>query len=111
MRTNPKSRLPLAIRRDLVRLGENLRLARLKRRMSIADVAAAASISADTLRRLESGDPGVSLATFSMVLLALGERSRLSNFLDMATDDTGLIVDAARLPKRGRRRKGEGEGL
>ena len=111
MKTDPNSRYPLAVRRDLVGVGENLKTARRKRRMAIADVTAAAGISADTLRRLEKGDPGVSLGAFSMVLLALGERHRLKGFLDIATDDTGLLIDASKLPKRVRRRKGEIEGL
>jgi transcriptional regulator with XRE-family HTH domain len=99
------------MRRSLARLGENIQVARKKRRMSIADVTAAASISADTLRRLEAGDPGVSLAAFGMVLLALGEHRRIEKFLDMATDDTGLVIDVSKLPKRIRRSKGEPQGL
>lgn len=111
MKTNPKDRIPLAMRRSLVRLGENLQIARKKRRMSIAHVTAAAGISADTLRRLEAGDPGVSLAAFGMVLLALGEHRRIESFLDMATDDTGLVIDVSKLPKRIRRSKKGLEGL
>jgi transcriptional regulator with XRE-family HTH domain len=111
MRSNPKARLPLAMRRNFIRLGESLKIARKRRRMAMADVTEAAGISEDTLRRLEAGDPGVSLATFGMVLLALGEQRRLAALLDIATDETGLMVDISRLPKRVRRGKGGPEGL
>lgn len=53
-------------------LGENLRLARLRRRISAAQLCQRAGISRSTLSKLENGDPGVSLATLSIVLFCLG---------------------------------------
>jgi len=50
--------------------------------------------------RIESGDPTVSLGALAMTLFALGEEERLSNLIDVATDDTGLLLDIENLPKR-----------
>jgi transcriptional regulator with XRE-family HTH domain len=73
--------------------------------MSLADVSAAAGVSIGTIRRLEGGDSGISLGVFAMIMVALGERARLKGFFDMATDETGLLIDISNLPQRIRRRK------
>jgi transcriptional regulator with XRE-family HTH domain len=60
-RTNP-TLFPSATR-QLVSLGERLRLARLRRRYSAESVAKRAGVARGTLYRVEEGDPGVSIAT------------------------------------------------
>lgn len=59
-------------RRRAERLGERLRTARLRRRISATEMAARAEISRVTLHRLESGDPAVSMAVVLRVLTVLG---------------------------------------
>ncbi|ODT72648.1 XRE family transcriptional regulator [bacterium SCN 62-11] len=65
-------------------LGENLRLARLRRRITSLQLAQRAGISRPTLSKLENGDPGVSLAAFANVMFCLGLDSDLEA---MALDD------------------------
>lgn len=60
------------IRRLLTNVGENVRLARLRRRLAAELVAERAGISRPTLRSVERGDPGVSLAVVLSVLTSLG---------------------------------------
>ncbi len=93
--------------RALVELGDNLKVARLKRRFSVQDFADRVGVSARTITRLEKGDDGVSIGTLAMACLVLGEVHRINNLLDPATDDTGLLLERNRLPKRieARRRK------
>ena len=57
-------------------------------------------VSKQTYLRIESGEPSVSLGALAMTLFALGEEERLSNLIDVATDDTGLLLDIESLPKR-----------
>lgn len=52
-------------------LGEQLRLARLRRNLTMEQVAARAQCSRLTLARLEGGKPTVSLGVLARVLLAL----------------------------------------
>ena len=59
-------------RRQLKALGERLRAARLRRRLTQALVAARVGVSTPTLGKLESGDPSTSLATMLRVLHVLG---------------------------------------
>lgn len=84
----------------LKRLGHDIRVARKKRRMSVADFCERLGVTDKTLAKLEKGDGGVRLETLAMALMVLGELHRLGEMLDPAKDDTGLILDQARLPKR-----------
>lgn len=84
----------------LKRLGHDIRVARKKRRMSVADFCERLGVTDKTLAKLETGDGGVRLETLAMALMVLGEIHRLSEMLDPAKDDTGLVLDQARLPER-----------
>ncbi len=96
----------LTARRALASLGANIRTARLKRRISVQGFAERAGVSERTIMRIEKGDDGVGIGTLAMACLVLGEIDRITDFLDPATDDTGLLLDRETLPKRiGRKRR------
>lgn len=84
----------------LKKLGADIRAARKRRRMTQQRLADGAGVTLPTVRRLESGDPGVSLATLAMVFVVLGEGNRLANLLDTGTDDLGLMLENQKLPQR-----------
>ena len=89
----------------LAALGERLRLARLRRQMSVATACERAGISRMTLYRAEQGSPAVALGTYLRILSAL----KLEADLDLVARDDKLgrgLQDAA-LPAR-RRRTGPG---
>ena len=97
----PSPRTRLALRS----LGANLKVARLKRRMSMRDFAERIGVSERTVVRLEKGDAGVSIGTLAMAAMVLGELDRISSFLDAGSDGIGLLMEQERLPKRiGRKR-------
>ncbi|MDP2369145.1 helix-turn-helix transcriptional regulator [Rhodoferax sp.] len=58
--------------RLLSALGERLKLARLRRKLSNAVVALRAGISRTSLYKVEAGDPGATLGTYLRVLAVLG---------------------------------------
>jgi transcriptional regulator with XRE-family HTH domain len=60
------------LQRRLAVVGENLRLARLRRRLSATQIAERAGITRPTLRAIERGDPSVSFGAYAMVLFCLG---------------------------------------
>ena len=70
----------------LTGLGERLRLARLRRKLSAEIVAERAGISRVTLHRAEKGDPAVTLGTYSKILGVL----RLENDLGLIAKDDEL---------------------
>lgn len=65
-------------------VGENIRLARLRRKLSAEQVAERASISRSLLWRIERGNPSVSVGALFHVLLVLGLEKDL---LRVAVDD------------------------
>jgi transcriptional regulator with XRE-family HTH domain len=56
----------------LTDLGENLRLARLRRKLSTEQVAERAGISRPTLVQIEKGEPTTSMGNYVKVLAVLG---------------------------------------
>jgi len=90
----------MAATQGLIKLGADISVARKRRRMTQQRLADGAGVTVPTIRRLEAGDPGISLATLAMVLIVLGEGTRLGNLLDTSTDDIGLLIENERLPQR-----------
>lgn len=86
--------------RALGQMGDNLKTARLKRRIAVKDFADRVGVSARTITRLEKGDDGVSTGTLAMACLVLGEIDRIRDLLDPASDGTGLLLERNMLPKR-----------
>jgi len=70
--------------RQLKALGERLRLARKRRRISSILMAQRVGISRDTLHRLEKGDPTIGLGTWLRALRVLGLDADLDR---LAADD------------------------
>jgi transcriptional regulator with XRE-family HTH domain len=73
-----------SLRQILEELGENIKLARLRRRMSAEQVAARANISRPTLLSIEKGSSGVAIGAYAKVLFVLNLEKDL---LKLATDD------------------------
>ena len=87
--------------RLLAEIGENLRLARLRRQLSADMVSERAGISRSTLHLMEKGSSGTSLGKLLQVLVVLGLESDLSR---VATDDVlGRKLEDARLSQTRRR--------
>jgi len=89
-----------AQRKLLGALGERLRLARLRRQLSVDIACERAGISRMTLYRLEAGSPAIALGTFMRVLSVLS----LENDLELiARDDhLGRLLQDQKLPARRR---------
>lgn len=60
-----------SLTKELSKLGERIRLARLRRNLSMSLVCERADLSRPTLTAIESGDPGVSLGAYLSVLKVL----------------------------------------
>ena len=95
--------LPEGVAQDVSALGRRIRLARVRRKLSIAELAAKAGIDRNTLGALELGKPGVSIGACVTVLWALGLDQTLDAVANPDTDTHGRTLEAARLPKRVRK--------
>lgn len=61
-----------SVLRQLVALGERMRLARLRRRITAELFSERLGVSRETLRRLENGDPTIAMGTYMRALRVLG---------------------------------------
>ena len=61
-----------ALQERLTDIGENIRLARLRRRLSAEQISERAGITRTTLRGIERGDPSVSFGAYANVFFCLG---------------------------------------
>jgi len=92
------------VRRLLTGLGNQLKLARLRRRYSTEVVAQRAGITRPTLSKIEQGDPSVSLGAYVRVMQALRLEGDIAK---LAADDVlgrklqdAEITPKLRAPKR-----------
>lgn len=87
--------------RLLSQLGERLKLARLRRKLSNATVAQRAGISRTSLYKVEAGHPGATMGSYLRVLAVLGLETDL-NMLG-ADDKVGRkLQDLALTPSKSR---------
>ena len=93
-----------ALQKRLTELGENIRLARLRRLLSAEQVAERAGITRTTLRAIERGNPTVSFGSYANVLFCLGLENDLSL---LGRDDTlgrklqdAELITKKRAPRR-----------
>lgn len=107
MRSTPP--LPLPVKRALAKIGQDIRSARLRRRITTTTMAERAFITRMTLRKVEQGNAGVALGIYATVMFVLGLTPRLADLADARSDEVGLQLEEERLPKRvrqpGRKRK------
>jgi transcriptional regulator with XRE-family HTH domain len=88
----------------MTEVGENLRLARLRRNLSVAQVAERAGISVPTLRGVERGETSVSFGAYASVLFCLGLEKDLEAIarddeLGRKLQDAKLVIKR-RAPRR-----------
>jgi transcriptional regulator with XRE-family HTH domain len=83
MKSTAKHLLP-SISKILSAFGENIKLARLRRKLSAEQVAQRANISRPTLLAIEKGTPGVAIGSYATVLFVLNLEKDL---LKVAADD------------------------
>lgn len=94
------SATPIPVRRALRKLGQDIRDARLRRRIPTELLAERASISRMTLYNVEHGDPGVSMGTYATILFVLGMIDQVNNLADASEDTLGRQLEEEQLPKR-----------
>lgn len=103
----PKKTAPLSPALDdiLKVLGENIKLARLRRKITTTMLAERAGMSRTTLRKVENGNSSVTLGAYASVLFCLGLEKDLlmigkDDPLGRRLQDAGLTHTKKRVPKR-----------
>ncbi|MBX3709034.1 MAG: helix-turn-helix domain-containing protein [Gammaproteobacteria bacterium] len=89
-----------SLQRIAAELGENIRLARLRRKLPAIMVAQRAGIARNTLRAIERGDSRVAFGAYANVLFSLGLENDL-RFI-ARDDELGRKLQDAGLPTKAR---------
>jgi len=92
------------VQKLLTDLGENIKLARLRRKLSAEQISERANVSRRTLYSIEQGFAGVAIGNYAMVLFVLGLEKDL---LKIAEDDKlgrklqdNMLLVKERAPKK-----------
>ena len=102
MSTERKSNKPMIMPgtvKRLAQMGEQIKLARLRRNYSVKLIAERAGISRATLWKVEKGDPGVAIGIYAKVLAAIGLPNDIT--LLARDDELGRIIQDAKLLNNG----------
>ena len=88
-----------SLQRMMIEVGENIHLARLRRKISAAMLAERAGIARNTLRAIERGDSSVTFGAYASVLSCLGLEKDLKllakdDVLGRKLQDIGLPIKA-----------------
>jgi transcriptional regulator with XRE-family HTH domain len=97
--------IPAEVAQHVARIGQHIRIARIRRGWSVADLASKAGINRNTLGALELGKPGTAIGVCFTVLWALGLDKSLDAVADPDEDVHGKALEASRRPKRSGRVK------
>ena len=92
--------MPPAVAAALRRLGENLAIARVRRKESQRAWARRLGVSVPTLIRLEQGDPGVGAGIYATALWLVGQVQALPDLADPAKDRGALEMDVREAVQR-----------
>lgn len=87
--------LPTSVQEHLRRLGENLAIARKRRREPIKAWAQRIGVSEPTLARMEKGDPSVAMGVYATALWLMGRDTALPE-LAAPEHDMGALEQAVR---------------
>ena len=95
-----KVNLPIPALKTLRKVGNDISIARRRRRITIKLMAERAGISRETVGKIEKGDPTTSIGAYASVLFVLGMLEGLGDLVDDGHDLIGRQLDEERLPKR-----------
>jgi transcriptional regulator with XRE-family HTH domain len=106
-KTTPRGRfatLPHSVETGICKLGQNLRAARLRRNLSIEDVATRIGVSRFAVADAEQGKPSTGIAVYAALLWAYRLLDQLTEIASPTQDTEGaalsLTRERARSPRR-----------
>ena len=93
---------PAAVSNALIKLGKNIREARLRRNWREQDLANKVGVSRAMISNVEHGKPSVAITNYLGALWALGLLEHVHDVADPARDEEGQILEHRRKPKHAR---------
>ena len=78
---------------EIKRLGQNIQIARKRRKLNVSELALRSDVSRQTIMRVENGDPSVGISKVFNILQALGLLKGLSEIIDPELDRSQAIKE------------------
>jgi len=97
--------LPPQAAQGLVALGQDLGLARLRRKESLRGWALRMGVAVRTVQRMEKGDPGVGMGVYAVAIWLMGRTQALTEVALPEHDMIALGMDVALAQQRGKKSK------
>ena len=92
------SAMPAQVLDELRSLGQDISVARRRRRISRRQMAERMMVNPKTVDRMENGDPKLSIGLLATALWVLGMPKRLSGLVSPESDSAGTQEEIRRLP-------------
>lgn len=96
---------PYDVEKCIARLGENLRIARIRRRLTIEDVAERIGTGPRAVMDAEKGKPSTGLVVYAALLWVYDQLDQLEVVADPNKDEQGLSLALAREHTRVRKKQ------
>ena len=97
---------PYPVEQALKRLGENLRLARTRRKLTIEEVAEKIGTGRKAVMEAEKGKASTAVGVYTALLWAYDLLAPMGDLANPATDEQGLTLASAKEKTRVRKTKG-----
>lgn len=97
---------PFEVEQSMKKLGENLRIARIRRKMTIEEAAERIGTGPRAVMDAEKGKAGTGLVVYSALLWLYDLLFQLHDVAAPTKDDEGLILESARARTRVRKQRG-----
>lgn len=84
----------------LEQVGKNIKIARIRRRITIQELANRVHVDERTISRIEKGDPSINFKNLVTVLITLGISESVTSLANPDNDEVGKALEIKRQPKR-----------
>lgn len=103
MKKSSSQFLMFGVEELLQQVGQNIRTARIRRNLTILELANRVHIDERTISRLEKGDPSINFKNLVTVLMVFGLEDSVFDLANPNTDEVGRALELKKQPKRVRK--------
>ena len=103
MKKSSSQFLMFGVEELLQQVGQNIKTARIRRNLTILELANRVHVDERTISRLEKGDPSINFKNLVTVLMVLGLEDSVFDLADPNADELGRALELKKYPKRVRK--------
>ena len=103
MKKSSSQFLMFGVEELLQQVGQNIKTARIRRNLTILELANRIHVDERTISRLEKGDPSINFKNLVTVLMVLGLEDSVFFFFYPNADELGRALELQKYPKRVRK--------